>query len=68
MSNNTIQNNGAVNARYDVPGAMMLPGMSKEVRPEVALVVHDDCHVANVARYADAPYRNAGTLSFSETD
>ena len=62
MSNNTIQNNGAVNARYDVPGAMMLPGMSKEVRPEVALVVHDDCHVANVARYANVPYRNAGTV------
>ena len=59
MSNNTIQNNGAVQARYDVPGAMMLPGMSKEVRPEVALVVHDDCHVA---RYADAPYRKAGTV------
>lgn len=62
MSNNTIQNNGAVNARYEVPDELMLPGMSKEVRPEVALVVHDDCHVANVARYADAPYRKAGTV------
>lgn len=59
---------GAVNARYDVPEAVMLPGMSKEVRRDVALVVHDDCHVANVARYADAPYRNAGTVKLLTLD
>lgn len=62
MSNDIVKNDGAVQARYDVPGAMMLPGMSKEVRPEVALLVHDDCHVANVARFADAPYRCCGTV------
>lgn len=68
MSNNTIQNNGAVNARYEVPDELMLPGMSKAVRPDVAAVVHDNCHVENVARFFNAPYRNAGTLCLLTLD
>lgn len=68
MNTDIDKNAGAVNARYNVPVEVMLPGMSKEVRRDVALVVHDDCHVANVARYADAPYRNAGTVKLLTLD
>ena len=68
MSTDIDKNAGAVNARYDVPGAAMLPGMSKEVRRDVALVTHEDCVVRNVARFADAPYRNAGTVRLLTLD
>lgn len=63
-----MKNDGAVQARYDVPGAMMLPGMSKEVRDGVAMVVHEDCRVRNVAQYADVPYRKAGLIQLLTMD
>lgn len=68
MSTDIDKNAGAVNARYDVPGAAMLPGMSKEVRRDVALVTHEDCVVRNVARFADAPYRECGTVKLLTLD
>lgn len=64
MSNESNTMMGTVNARYELPAELMLPGVSKEVRRDVAMVVHDCCHVENVARYADKPYRQAGAVSF----
>ncbi len=41
---------------------LLTPGMTMEVVPGRAAVVHEDCHVRDIARYADVPYRRAGMV------
>lgn len=63
MSDSIISND-AVNVRCELAAEQVLPGFSKDVRAGVAMVVHEDCQVRNVAQYADVPYRKAGKLCF----
>lgn len=41
---------------------LLTPGMTYEVVPGRAAVVHEDCRVRDIARYADLPYRHAGLV------
>lgn len=60
--------NNAVNVRCQLGDETVLPGFSKEVFSGVAAVVHDSCHVANIAKYANAPYRKAGLVNMLTMD
>lgn len=47
-----------------MPMESVLPcATTVDVRKDVAILTHEDCRVLGVARYADAPYRNAGLVS-----
>ena len=46
----------------DMSGNLLTPGMTKEMVPGRAAVKHEDCHVFDLARYADKPYRAAGDV------
>ncbi|MBR5594174.1 MAG: DUF2303 family protein, partial [Bacteroidaceae bacterium] len=54
------------NTKIEMAGDMSMnlltPGMTKEIVPGRAAVVHEDCHVRDIARYADKPYRGAGMV------
>ena len=41
---------------------LLTPGMTHEVVPGRAAVVHEDCRMKDIARYADKPYRQAGLV------
>ena len=60
--------NNAVNVRCQLGEATVLPGFAKELVPGVADVVHDSCHVENIAQYANAPYRKAGLVNMLTMD
>lgn len=58
-------NNGlaaCVKMQGDMTDNLLTPGMSFEAVPGRALVVHAECRVHDVARYADMPYRHAGMV------
>lgn len=67
MSDSIISND-AVNVRCELAADQVLPGFSKVVRDGVAMVVHEDCRVRNVAQYADVPYRKAGLIQLLTMD
>ena len=68
MSNESNTMMGTVNARYDVPDELMLPGMSQTVRKDVAILTHDNCRTLNIAKFADKPYRTCGTVRLLTLD
>lgn len=54
------------NTKIEMAGDMSMdlltPGMTKEMVPGRAAIRHDSCNVIDLARYADNPYRAAGTV------
>lgn len=58
----------AVDVRCNLAAEQILPGFSKELFKGVAAVVHDDCRVTNIAKFADAPYRKAGLVHMLTMD
>lgn len=64
-------NNGlmaCVKMQGEMSGNLLTPGMTAEVVPGRALVVHEDCQVKDIARYADMPYRHAGLVRLLRLD
>jgi len=58
-------NNGlmaCVKMQGEMSGNLLTPGMTAEVVPGRALVVHEECRVKDISRYADMPYRHAGLV------
>lgn len=53
----------AMQARYDVPEELVMPGMSVPVRKDVAVLSHENCKVFRVSQFADKPYRSCGAVS-----
>lgn len=47
---------------------LLTPGMTAAVVPNRAVVVHEDCEVKDISRYADTPYRHAGCVRLLRLD
>lgn len=58
----------AVVMQGDMSANLLTPGMSFEAVPGRALVVHGDCRVKDISRYADMPYRHAGEVQLLRLD
>ena len=58
----------AVVMQGDMSDNLLTPGMSFEAVPGRSLVVHGDCRVKDISRYADMPYRHAGEVQLLRLD
>lgn len=64
-------NNGltaCVKMQGEMSDNLLTPGMTHEVVPQRAVVVHDACSVKDIARFADMPYRHAGLVQLWRLD
>lgn len=57
-----MEDNNTVMMKGEMSRNLLTPGMTHEVVPGRAAVVHEDCQVRDIARYADKPYRGAGMV------
>lgn len=57
-----MENTNSVMMKGEMSRNLLTPGMTHEVVPGRAAVVHEDCQVRDIARYADKPYRGAGMV------
>ncbi|MBR4310727.1 MAG: DUF2303 family protein [Akkermansia sp.] len=55
-------NDNSVVMKGEMSDNLLTPGMTHDVVPGRAVVIHDACSVKDIARYADMPYRRAGRV------
>ena len=58
----------AVKMEGGMSNNLLTPGMTYEVVPGRAMVIHEDCRVKGIARFADVPYRHAGVVQLLRLD
>ena len=61
-------NDNSVVMKGEMSDNLLTPGMTHEVVPGRAVVIHDACSVKDIARYADMPYRHAGMVRLLRLD
>lgn len=68
---NTVNDNkelACVKMQGEMSDNLLTPGMTHEVVPQRAVVVHNACSVEDIARFADVPYRRAGLVQLLRLD
>ncbi len=61
-------NDNSVVMKGEMSDNLLTPGMTHEVVPGRAAVIHDACSVKDIARFADVPYRHAGVVRLLRLD